>query len=135
MSDLADGLSLAADTFVDIFADLHDLKPGGMVPKRCVVRQWLAEAYRAGFHEAERRLLMMTREEARIISNDLPPHRWIIMEEGTNLTNGVPFRYCNRCETEEWADGTIRILSQNPEKKCAPDTAEYMEYMKRNREA
>ena len=61
----------------------------------------------------------------------LPPHRWIACE-GTRQTGGVPFLFCNRCDTERWADGTIRLY--NGARGCAPDTVEYMEWMKANRE-
>jgi hypothetical protein len=64
---------------------------------------------------------------------ELPPHKWI-HSEGTNLTNGVPFRFCGRCRTEEWQDGTIRLMDIKAASKCAANTEEYMEWMKANRE-
>lgn len=35
-------------------------------------------------------------------------HKWVEMPAGTGLTRGVPFRFCSKCDREEWRDGTIR---------------------------
>jgi hypothetical protein len=60
------------------------------------------------------------------------PHHWV-EQQGTGLTKGVPFRFCTRCDREEWNDGTIRV---EPRVKCVDiGVEEYMERMKKIREA
>jgi hypothetical protein len=41
----------------------------------------------------------------------LPPethHDWIEVPEGTRFTKGVPFKFCSRCDREEWSNGVVR---------------------------
>lgn len=37
-----------------------------------------------------------------------PEHDWTEIPEGSALTKGVPFKFCTRCDREEWANGLIR---------------------------
>jgi hypothetical protein len=34
-------------------------------------------------------------------------HKWLEIPEGTPFSNFVPFKFCRRCDREEWSDGTI----------------------------
>lgn len=56
------------------------------------------------------------------------PHEWADVPAGSALTGGVAFRFCSRCDREEWADGTVRpgdreCAAQAPRQALAQDAA------------
>lgn len=46
-------------------------------------------------------------------------HDWTDVPDGSAMTGGAAFRFCSKCDREEWADGTVRP----GDRECSPPPA------------